>query len=174
MGTDYEVDEARAGDHAMASPRTKALQVEEVLVGLRDTLSEGINRLRWLIDFGYYDSPIDPMDVGRSQRANVNCLEGDYVFTGCRNSSDVFVHVGEVFHYSKTGKLSSSSPSPSPSPCSSGKKIFFLILSIKRFFRDITKDTLFSWTLFSCNTFVRGHCLGPTAGIQIMDNPDPS
>ena len=59
MGTDYEVDEARAGDHAMASPRTKALQVEEVLVGLRDTLSEGINRLRWLIDFGY-DSPIVP------------------------------------------------------------------------------------------------------------------
>jgi hypothetical protein len=23
-------------------------------------------------------------------------------------------------------------------------------------------------------TFVRGHCLGPTAGIQIKDNPDPS
>ena len=59
MGTDYEVDGTRAGEHIVASPRTKALQVEEVLVGLRDTLSEGINRLRWLIDFGY-NSPIVP------------------------------------------------------------------------------------------------------------------
>ncbi len=24
------------------------------------------------------------------------------------------------------------------------------------------------------NAYVRGHCLGPTAGIQIKDNPDPS
>ncbi len=56
MGMDYEVNEARAGDHAVALPRTKALQMEEVLVGLRDALSEGI-RLRWLIDFGN-DSPI--------------------------------------------------------------------------------------------------------------------
>ena len=45
--------------HTVASPRTKALQVEEILVGLRNALSEGINRLRWLIDFGY-DSPIVP------------------------------------------------------------------------------------------------------------------
>ena len=50
MGSDYEVDEVRAGDHTVASPRTKALQVEEILEGLRDALSDGINRLRWLID----------------------------------------------------------------------------------------------------------------------------
>ena len=43
----------RADDYAVASPRTKALQVEEVLVRLRDVLSEGISRLRWLIDFAY-------------------------------------------------------------------------------------------------------------------------
>ena len=37
MGTDYEADETRACecDYYVASPRTKALQVEEVLVGLR-------------------------------------------------------------------------------------------------------------------------------------------
>ena len=57
MGSDYEVDATRMGEHVVASPRTKALQVEEILVGLRNTLSEGIDRLRWLIDFGY-DSPI--------------------------------------------------------------------------------------------------------------------
>ena len=56
MGSDHEVDEARAGDHTVASPRTKALQVEEILEGLRDALSDGINRLRWLIDFGYNSS----------------------------------------------------------------------------------------------------------------------
>ena len=59
MGTDYEVDGTCAGEHVVASPRTKALQVEEILVGLRNTLSEGIDRLRWLIDFGY-NSPIVP------------------------------------------------------------------------------------------------------------------
>ena len=52
LGSDYEVDEARAGDHTVASPHTKALQVEEILEGLRDAMSEGINRLRWLIEFG--------------------------------------------------------------------------------------------------------------------------
>ena len=56
MGTDYDVDEARADDHTVASPRTKVLQVEEILVGLRNALSEGTNRLRWLIDFGYNSS----------------------------------------------------------------------------------------------------------------------
>ena len=56
MGSDYEVDEARARDHTVASSRTKALLVEEILVGLRENLSEGINRLRWLIDFGYNSS----------------------------------------------------------------------------------------------------------------------
>ena len=40
----------------VASPRTKVLQVEEILVGLRNALSEGTNRLRWLIDFGYNSS----------------------------------------------------------------------------------------------------------------------
>ena len=60
MGTDYEVDGTRAGEHIVASPRTKALQVEEILVGLRNTLSEGINHLRWfIIDFGY-NSPTVP------------------------------------------------------------------------------------------------------------------
>jgi hypothetical protein len=59
MGSDYEVDGTRMGEHVVASPRTKALQVEEILVGLRNTLSEGIERLRWLIDFGY-NSPIIP------------------------------------------------------------------------------------------------------------------
>ena len=59
MGSDYEVDGTRMGEHVVASPRTKALQVEEILVGLRNTLSEGIERLRWLIDFGH-NSPIIP------------------------------------------------------------------------------------------------------------------
>ena len=67
MRTDYEVDEARAGDYSVASPRTKALQTEEVLVGLRDALSEGINRLRWLIDFGY-NSAVIPN--GRKEKPN--------------------------------------------------------------------------------------------------------
>jgi hypothetical protein len=53
MGSDYEVDGTRMGEHVVASPRTKALQAEEILVGLRNTLSEGIERLRWLIDYGY-------------------------------------------------------------------------------------------------------------------------
>ena len=53
MGSDYEVDGTRMGEHVVASPRTKALQVEEILVGLRNTLTEGIERLRWLIDYGY-------------------------------------------------------------------------------------------------------------------------
>ena len=45
MGSDYEVDGTRMGEHVVASPRTKALQVEEILVGLRNnTLSEGIER----------------------------------------------------------------------------------------------------------------------------------
>ena len=52
MGSDYEVNGTRMGEHVVASPRTKALQVEEILVGLRNTLSEGIDRLRCLIDFG--------------------------------------------------------------------------------------------------------------------------
>ena len=59
MGSDYEVDGTRMGERVVASPRTKALQVEEILVGLRNTLSEGIERLRWLIDYGY-NSPIVP------------------------------------------------------------------------------------------------------------------
>ncbi len=59
MGSDYEVDGTRMGEHVVASPRTKALQVEEILVGLRNMLSEGIERLRWLIDYGY-NSPIIP------------------------------------------------------------------------------------------------------------------
>jgi hypothetical protein len=59
MGSDYEVDGTRMGEYVVASPRTKALQVEEKLVGLRITLSEGIERLRWLIDYGY-NSPIVP------------------------------------------------------------------------------------------------------------------
>ena len=59
MGSDYEMDGKRMGEHVVASPRTKALQVEEILVGLRNTLSEGIDRLRWLIDFGH-NSPIVP------------------------------------------------------------------------------------------------------------------
>ncbi len=59
MGSDYEVDGTRMGEQVVASQRTKALQVEEILVGLRNTLSEGIERLRWLIDFGY-NSPIVP------------------------------------------------------------------------------------------------------------------
>jgi hypothetical protein len=59
MGSDYEVDGTRMGEQVVASPRTKALQVEEILVGLRNTLSEGIERLRWLIDYGY-NSPIVP------------------------------------------------------------------------------------------------------------------
>ena len=70
MGTDYEPDEARAGDYFVASPRKKALKVEEVLVGLRDALFEGINRLRWLIDFGY-NSPIIPN--GRSAKPKDKC-----------------------------------------------------------------------------------------------------
>ena len=61
-GTDNEPDEARAGDYFVASPRKKALKVEEVLVGLRDALSEGINRLRWLIDFGYNRRSAKPKD----------------------------------------------------------------------------------------------------------------
>ena len=59
MGSDYEVDGTRMGERVVASPRTKALQMEEILVGLRNTLSEGIERLRWLIDYGY-NSPIVP------------------------------------------------------------------------------------------------------------------
>ena len=59
MGSDYEVDGTRMGERVVASPRTKALQVEEILVGLRNALSEGIERLRWLIDYGY-NSPIVP------------------------------------------------------------------------------------------------------------------
>ena len=59
MGSEYEVDGTRMGEQVVASPRTKALQVEEILVGLRNTLSEGIERLRWLIDYGY-NSPIVP------------------------------------------------------------------------------------------------------------------
>jgi hypothetical protein len=59
MGSDYEMDGTRMGEHVVASPRTKALQVEEILVGLWNTLSEGIDRLRWLIDFGH-NSPIVP------------------------------------------------------------------------------------------------------------------
>jgi hypothetical protein len=58
MGSDYEVDGTRMGEHVVASPRTKALQVEEILVGLRNT-AEGIEQLRWLIDYGY-NSPIVP------------------------------------------------------------------------------------------------------------------
>ena len=46
MGSDYEVDCTRMVEHVVASPRTKALQVEEIIVGLRNTLSEGIERLR--------------------------------------------------------------------------------------------------------------------------------
>jgi hypothetical protein len=57
IGSDYEVDATRMGEHFVASLRTKALQVEEILVILRNTLSEGIDRLRWLIDFGN-NSPI--------------------------------------------------------------------------------------------------------------------
>jgi hypothetical protein len=58
VGSDYEVDEPRASDHTMDSPRTKAMQLEEILVGLWENLSEGINRLRWLIDFGYNSSMV--------------------------------------------------------------------------------------------------------------------
>ena len=58
VGSDYEVDEARASDHTVDSLRTKALQLEEILVGLRENLSEGINRLRWLIDYGYNSSTV--------------------------------------------------------------------------------------------------------------------
>ena len=58
VGLDYEVNEARASDYTVDSPRTKALQLEEILVGQRDNLSEGINRLRWLIDFGYNSSMV--------------------------------------------------------------------------------------------------------------------
>ena len=58
MRSDYEVDGTRMDERVLASPRTKALQVE-ILVGLRNTLSEGIERLRWLIDYGY-NSPIVP------------------------------------------------------------------------------------------------------------------
>ena len=68
MGTDYEVDGTRAGEHVVASPRTKALQVEEILVSLRNTLSEGIDRLRWLIDFGY-NSPIVPNGRREKQKS---------------------------------------------------------------------------------------------------------
>ena len=50
LAMDYEVDEARARDHTVDSPRTMALQVEEILVGLRENLSKDINRLRRLID----------------------------------------------------------------------------------------------------------------------------
>ena len=53
MGSDYAVDGTRMGEHVVASPRTKALQADEILVGLRNPLSEGIERLRWLIDYGY-------------------------------------------------------------------------------------------------------------------------
>ncbi len=42
MGSGYEVDGTRMGEQVVASPRTKALQMEEILVGLRNTLSEGI------------------------------------------------------------------------------------------------------------------------------------
>ena len=61
------MDEAAAGDYSVVSPRIKALQAEEVLVGLRDALSEGINLLRWLIDFGY-NSAVIPN--GRKEKPN--------------------------------------------------------------------------------------------------------
>ena len=66
MGSDYEVDGTRMGEQVVALPRTKALQVEEILVGLRNTLSEGIERLRWLIDYGY-NSPVVPNN-GRREK----------------------------------------------------------------------------------------------------------
>jgi hypothetical protein len=61
MGTDYEPDEARAGDYSVLFPCTRALQVEEVLVILRDSITDAaaIDRLRWLINFGY-NSPLVP------------------------------------------------------------------------------------------------------------------
>ena len=59
MGTDSEPDEARAGDYSVLFPCTRALQVEEVLVILRDSITDAIDRLRWLINFGY-NSPLVP------------------------------------------------------------------------------------------------------------------
>ena len=47
---DYEVDEAAAGDYSVASPRIKALQAEEVLVGLRDALSEARDQPLEVVD----------------------------------------------------------------------------------------------------------------------------
>ena len=65
MGTNYESDEARAGDYSVLFLRTRALQVEEVLVVLRDSITDEIDRLRWLISFGY-NSPLVPN--GRSTK----------------------------------------------------------------------------------------------------------
>ena len=66
MGTDYEPDEeAHAGDYSVLFPCTGALQVEEVLVVLRDSITDAIDRLRWLINFGY-NSPLVPN--GRSTK----------------------------------------------------------------------------------------------------------
>ena len=79
VGSDYEVDEARASDHTVDSPRTKALQLEEMLVGLRENSSEGINRLRWLIDFGYNSSMI-PDGRREKPKSKLNCLLGECVF----------------------------------------------------------------------------------------------
>ena len=50
MGSYGEVELAQARDDTVDSPRTMALEVEVILEGLRETLSEGINRVRRLID----------------------------------------------------------------------------------------------------------------------------
>ena len=50
MGSYGEVELAQARDDTVDSPRTLALEVEVILEGLQETLSEGINRVRRLID----------------------------------------------------------------------------------------------------------------------------
>ena len=50
MGSYGEVELAQARDDTVDSPRTLALEVEVILEGLQETLSEGINRVRKLID----------------------------------------------------------------------------------------------------------------------------
>ena len=73
MGSYGEVELAQARDDTGDCPRTLALEVEVILEGLQETLSEGINRVSRLIDSF-------PRVVRRKLGINVNGLLGESDF----------------------------------------------------------------------------------------------